>query len=455
MQEFDLVVIGGGSAGLRAARTAARLGARVALAEERELGGECLWAGCVPTKAMVRAAEVWDLVKRASEFGIHADALRTDFAYAMAYKDRKVRQVGGGADPADDAGLGRLGVKYYHKRARFRDSHIVRICDDEVRANRVIIATGTVPSVPSIPGLVETGFITNREAVGLSSLPDSLVVLGGGPIGLEFAQVFRRFGADVTVVELTEQILPNEDPEIADLAAKFLREEGIRILTGARAVCVYSEQGKKRMVVENTGGEEVLEADEILVATGRDAAINGLGLEEAGVEYSRRAIRTDAFLRTSQPHILAAGDAAGGYLFTHVASFEGRLAAENAFAETPVAHNSRVIPRATFIDPEIASAGMTEAAAIAAGMEPLVYRASFADQDRPIIYGDSRGLVKLVADRSSQEILGGHIIGPHASSIIQEIVLAMQRRLPVSAIAETMHAYPTFPEVIESAALSV
>ena len=452
MEQFDLLVIGGGSAGLKAARTAAKMGRRVALAEERELGGECFWAGCVPTKAMVRVADVWHLVRRAGEFGMEVDVRRADFRDAMAYKERAVHAVGGGGDP--DAGLGRLGVRYFHARATFCDPNVVQIGRDVVRAENILLATGTIPFVPHIDGLEETGYITNREAVALERLPKSLLVLGGGPIGLEFAQVFRRFGAEVTVVELGPQILPTEDAQVAELVTGYLREEGIRIMTEAQAVSVSKRQDGKAMVVRSGETAETLVVEEILVATGRAAAVGDLDLESAGVDHSQRAITSNEFLRTNQPHIWAAGDCAGGYLFTHVASYEGKLAAENMFGDNPRPYDPRVVPRATFVDPEVASIGYTETGAIKAGLDISMQTFSFADLDRAILYGEARGLVKLVIEVKTGQIAGGHIVGPHASSVIQEVVLAMQHRLPVTAIAETMHAYPSFPEAVEAAALS-
>lgn len=452
MESYDLVVIGGGSAGLKAARTAAKRGARVALAEERELGGECFWAGCVPTKAMVRAAEVWHLVRRATEFGIEAKVERADFAAAMAFKDRAVRAVGGEGDPT--AGLRRQGIHYIHQRAGFRDPHTVQIGKETVRADRVVIATGTIPFVPYIEGLEGVGYITNREAVALTSLPKSLIVLGGGPIGLEFAQIFRRFGAEVTVVEAGPQILANEDAQIAELVTGYLCDEGIRVLTAARAVAAGASHGSKTLTVQVAGDCLTLSAEEILVAAGRAACTGDLNLEAAGVKYSQRAIATDEFLRTNQPHIWVAGDAAGGYLFTHVASFEGKLVADNAFGDSPTAYNPRVVPRATFVDPEVASVGYTESAALEAGKEVTVRSFSFADLDRAILSGDARGIVKLVIEAGTNQILGAHIVGPQASSVIAEVVLAMQHHLPVTAIAETMHAYPSFPEAVEAAALA-
>ena len=452
MQEFDLVVIGGGSAGLKAGRTAASMGQSVALAEERELGGECFWAGCVPTKAMVRAAQVWHLVRHARKFGLEITIDRADFAEAMRYKANAVRQVAGDGPP--DGGLSRMGASYFPVHARFETPTEIRLGNDVVRGKQVVIATGTVPGVPSIPGLVEAGFITNREAIGLENLPRRIVVIGGGPIGLEFAQVFRRFGAEVTVIERADQILPREDEDIAMLATSFLREEAIRILTGATAERVTVDRGTKHVHVRHGSHIEAIACDEILVAVGRDAATRNLNLEAAGVRHDARCIETDSYLRTSVPHIWAAGDISGGYLFTHVASYEGKLVASNAFTENPEAFDDRVVPRCTFIDPEVASIGLTEREAEECEHKVNTHCFSFADLDRAILHGDPRGLVKLVIDAASGQILGAHLIGPDASSIISEIAICMKNHLPVAAIASTMHAYPSFPEAVEAAALS-
>ncbi len=456
MQEFDLVVIGGGSAGLKAARTAARLGRTVALAEERELGGECFWAGCVPTKAMVRAAQVWHLVRRSHEFGIHVDVRKAEFANAMDYKANALRRIAG--DGPMDGGLSRLGAAYFPLRATFEGPHEVRVGEEVIRGKQIILATGTVPSVPPIPGLEEAGFITNREAVNLQSLPKRLVVLGAGPIGLEFAQVFRRFGAEVMVLERAAHILPREDEEIAALTAGFLQEEGIRLLTDTAATKVEvihdGSGGPKRLHIRRNETDQTLDCDEILVATGRSAAIEGLNIEAAGVAFETKCVRVDHHLRTSVPHIWAAGDVSGGYLFTHVASYEGKLAAMNAFTDKPEPFDHRVVPRATYVDPEVASIGLTEREAREQGMEVVVHSFSFADLDRAILHGEPRGLVKLVVDELDGLLLGAHLTGPDASSILAELAVCMKNHLPVSAIADTMHAYPSFPEAVEAAALS-
>lgn len=452
VKEFELVVIGGGSAGLKAARVAAKMGRQVAVAEELELGGECYWAGCVPTKAMVRAAQVWHLVRNAGKFGIHVEVKEANFADAMQYRYNAQRTIGG--EGGGDAGLSKLGAAYYHTHAAFEDAHHIRIGKDVVRGEQIIVAAGTVPAVPPIPGLKEAGYITNREAVHLKHLPRRMVVLGAGPIGLEFAQIFRRFGAEITVLEYHSQILGKEDCDISALAQTYLEGEGIRILCGVIVTQVEVVNGEKRLTVLAEGMPLTLACDEILVAIGRQVDFDALNIGAAEIAHDERRLTVDNYLRTNQPHILAAGDVCSQYLFTHVASYEGKLAAENTIVERPKPFDHRVVPRCTYLDPEVASIGMTAEEARKINPCVVVHSFSFADLDRAILHGEPRGLIKLVVDELSGLILGAHLIGHEASSILSEIAVCMRNHIPISGIAETMHAYPSFPEAVESAALS-
>lgn len=454
MEFFDLVVIGGGSAGLKAARLAAQMGKRVAVAEERETGGECFWAGCVPTKALLRAAQVWQATQNTAPYGIRVKREHASFSEAMAYKTRKMREVGGEGPP--DAGLSRLGAAFYPVCASFESANHVRLgLKEVVHADKVLIATGTTPAVPPIPGLVETGYITNREAVNLQSLPSRLVVIGAGPIGLEFAQLFRRFGAEITVIELRSQVLPREDAEISSHVAEALSKGGIRILLSAQVECVEKRGKEKWVHVAHAEGNHAISCDEILVAVGRKPAVDSLQMEAAGLQVVGNAVPVDAYLQTPVPSIWAAGDVTGSPLFTHVASYAGAVMVRNAFlnAQEPVDYS--VTPRCTYIAPEVASVGLTEQEAQEAGWDVIVGRFFYSELDRAILHNTTEGLVKLVVDSKTGRILGGHIFGEHASSLIAEIAVCMRNQLPIQALASTMHAYPSFPEAIEAAAIQV
>ncbi len=452
MEEVDLFVIGGGSAGMKAARTAVGMGQRVALAELRETGGECFWAGCVPTKALLWAASVWQMVREADKFGIHPEKLRTDFAEAMTYKESVMRVMSGGAVPDADPGI--PGVHYFHAAASLEDQHHVRVQGNVVKTSHILVATGTDPAIPAIPGLSEAGYITNREAVHLTSLPARLVVLGGGPIGLEFAQMIKRFGSEVTVLERSSHVLSNEDHEISELAETLLKQEGIRILTGVTVERVSHTAVEKTVHILHNDQREAIACSDILVATGRKPATGGLCLDAAGIAEEKEPMKTDGYLRTQVPGIYAAGDVNGGFLFTHVASYAGGLAARNMFGSNPRPMDVRVVPRCTYIDPEVASIGITEKEARAQCLPFRTRCCSFADVDRAILTSRAAGLVKLILDARDDQILGAHIIGPEASSILGEIAVCMKNRLPVQAISSVMHAYPSFPEAIEAAALS-
>ena len=452
MEEVDLFVIGGGSAGMKTARTVAKMGYKVAVAEAKETGGECFWAGCIPTKALLRAASVWQMVREASEFGIHAGELHGDFSEAMAYKKRIMQKLAG--DSPKDAGLSKLGALYFNEKASFESANEIRVGSQVIQAKKVLIATGTDPSIPTIPGLIEAGFITNREAVDLEYLPKQIAIIGGGPIGLEFGQIFHRFGAAVTIIESASHVLPREDSTVAMLAQESIIRQGISIKTATSVKSITRSGNCKSLILQTAMGEERLECDEILISTGRVPATKGLNLGAAGLDDDGKALKVDLMLQTPVPSIYAAGDVTGGYQFTHVASYMGGVAAMNMFGSNPRLADTRVLPRCTYIDPEVASVGITELEAKAANLPVRVQCAHYSDLDKPVLYNRTEGIVKLIVSAVDDQILGAHILGDSASSIISEVAVCMQNRLPVQAIANTMHAFPSFPEVVEAAALS-
>ncbi len=457
--EFDVAVIGAGSAGPKAARTAAKMGAKVAIFEESLIGGECLYTGCVPSKALIHSATLWSKMQRASEFGLpNYTGAMPDFGAVMRHVHRTIEEVGGGS--AIDS-FSRQGITTICERVQFVDAHRVesRKTHTKYRAKQFILCTGSLPSIPPIPGLEEAGYVTNRDVFDWTTLPERVAILGGGAIGCELGQVFRRFGAEVTILHNGPRILARDDADAAMVLQEQLISEGIRIVTNAHANKVTTSGGEKMFHL--TGGEQIV-CDAILVAAGRKSNVRTLNLDAAGVVCAEDGrLKTNAHLQTNIPHIWAAGDVTSEYKFTHVASYEGAVAASNALS---VLHGDapccpadyRVIPRVTYTDPEVASVGLTPAIARLSHPEDAldIARFPFAHLDKSIIHGETSGFVQIVSLREGGTILGAQIAGASAGGLINELCLAMRANLSVADIALTMHAYPTLPEAVEAAALS-
>jgi pyruvate/2-oxoglutarate dehydrogenase complex dihydrolipoamide dehydrogenase (E3) component len=456
MQDFDIAVIGAGSAGPKAARTAAKMGARVVIFEESLVGGECLYTGCVPSKALIHSATLWNRINRAHDFGLpRYEGPPPDFALVMAHARRTVETVGAGS--AVDS-FARAGVTTICERATFVDPHTVETSKTgrRITASQFILCTGSLPTVPPIPGLAEAGFDTNRTVFDYTSLPSRLVVIGGGPIGCELGQVFARFGSHVTLLHNGPRILARDDADAAAVLIHQLVDDGIRILTDVRVAQVETSGSEKILTLQGSG--ERIVCDAILVSAGRRTNVEGLNIEAAGVTLDGGRLKTSASLQTNVPHIWAAGDVTTDYKFTHVVSYEGAVASMNAVAalegKPVIEADYRVVPRVTYTDPEVASVGLTPALARVSYSEPEidVSRFSFSDLDKAIILGDTAGFVQIVSLKSDGAILGAQIVGADAGDLISEICLAMRARLSVGEIALTMHAYPTMPEAVEAAA---
>ena len=451
---FDLVCIGGGVGGLVAASGAVQLGARVALVEKTgSLGGDCLHHGCVPTKALVRATKVASLVRRAREFGIGAGEVAIDFPAVMR-RMRAVQEAAGEADrPERFQGMG---VEVVFGGGRFVSPRVLEVGPERRRltARRFLIATGSRPVVLPIPGLAGTRPLTNETILRLERLPASLIVIGGGPIGLELAQVFGRFGTRVTVIEKMGQLLPREEKDLTDRLEEVLREEGIEIHTASDIERVDRASGACSLRVRSKDGKTTtIDAEEVLAAIGRAPNVEDLGLEAAGVAVEKRGIVVDERMRTTAPHIFAVGDVTGLFPFTHVAEHQAGVAIANAlFPLVRQRANARVVPWVTFTDPELARVGLGEAEARERhGDSVRVHRFDIARFDRALIDGETRGLVKVVCSRRG-EILGAHILAPGAGELLQEYVLAMSRGIRIGAIARTIHPYPTFVQAAKRAA---
>jgi dihydrolipoamide dehydrogenase len=450
--EYDVIVIGAGGAGSTAASSAAKMGKHVALIERDKLGGTCLNYGCDPTKTLLHTAHLLYHAQHASNLGLTFPQAGADWTKVQAHVRQVLETIRGGTLAQANAGIAAQGIELFMGEASFGSAHEIRVNGKTLQGNRFIIATGTIPSFPEIEGLSQTGFITNEEAVALPKLPEHLVVLGGGPIGLEFAQMFSRFGVQVVVLERSQQPLPREDCELALALCAQLGAEGIRLEFGTEMRCGESDQhGKHIHIRDQNGREDELVADQLLVAVGRKPALDTLNLEAAGVHFTAEGIPTNASLRTNVPHIWAAGDITSKYQFTHVASRQGKLAAHNVFAKTPRAFDDSVIPWVTFTDPELARVGQSEADLQKAGIKYRVGRSNFDKLDRAIANDQTFGSVKLLADADGK-ILGGHILGANAGDLIAPVVYAMRFGLTVKMVAEAILPYPTMAEAVRSAA---
>jgi pyruvate/2-oxoglutarate dehydrogenase complex dihydrolipoamide dehydrogenase (E3) component len=442
--EYDLVAIGGGTAGLVTGAGAAYLGANAAIVEKTALGGDCLWTGCVPSKALIAAATVAHEMRTAGRWGLVEHAPLHSFGEVMERMRAARATVAHHDDPER---FRKMGVDVLEGAARFLEPGLLDVEGvGRVRARRIVIATGAGPAVPPIPGLREAGFLTNESAFDQNELPATIAILGGGPIGLEFAQIYARLGARVTVIERDPDVLPGEDPDVARAIRALLAGEGIRFAVGTSVERVERSSDGKALFA--AGGER-FEAAEIFVATGRRPGTDGLELERAGVELDHGAVRVDAHLRTSAKGVWAAGDVAGGLQFTHVAEYMAKTVLQNALLPLKKKADFSGVPRVTYTDPEVAHVGLGQGEAEERGGR--TFRYDFGDLDRAIADGRTEGFVKITADRKGG-IMGATIVGSGAGELIFPLVLARRNGIPLSKIADTIFPYPTRMEGIKRTA---
>jgi pyruvate/2-oxoglutarate dehydrogenase complex dihydrolipoamide dehydrogenase (E3) component len=448
VERYDLAVIGGGTAGLVSSAVSVGIGAKTALIEQHRLGGECLWTGCVPSKALIRSASVLHTLRRAADFGLDAEG-RADFARVMERVHAIIRQI----EPHDSPERFRgMGVDVIQGRARFVSPEHAEVDGRRIHSKRWIIATGSRTAVPPVSGLEEAGYLTHENVWELRALPASLLVLGAGPIGIELAQAFARLGSHVTVVGAAGQVLQREDPEIAAVLHRQLEREGITVRLGSKVTRVRTEDGAKVATVSTATGETEIRAAEILVATGRRPNVEEMGLDTLGVEVSADGVVVDASLRTSASNAWAAGDVAGPYRFTHVADYQARIAVPNALFPVRRKVDYRAVPWCTYTEPEVARVGLTEAEARAEwGDGAGVFRYDHASLDRALCDGEPEGLTKIVLDPKGR-IVGAHVVGPRAGETIHEAVLAVRHRLKLSDLSGMIHIYPTYPESLKRTA---
>ncbi|MBR9828108.1 MAG: FAD-dependent oxidoreductase [Oceanospirillales bacterium] len=444
----NLVVIGAGSAGLVSAYIAATVKARVTLVERDRMGGDCLNTGCVPSKALIRASRVAHEVAHADRYGLRAEPPQVDFARVMARVQEVIRDI----EPHDSIErYTELGVDVCQGRARLISPWEVEIeaADGSLQrltTRSIIIASGARPRVPELPGLAATDYLTSDTLWQLTALPKRLLVLGGGPVGCELAQAFRRLGAEVTLVQRAAQLLPREDGDVAEVVLQRFQAEGIKVLLQTEAVRV---DGHGTLIVRSEAGEQPLAFDRMLLALGRVASTDGLGLDALGIEPEPgRTLATDPFLATRFPNIFACGDVAGPWQFTHTASHQAWYAVVNGLF-APLKRfrvESRVIPWATFIDPEVARVGLSEAEARQQGIAYEVTRYALSDLDRAIADGRTAGFVKVLTPPGKDRILGVTLVGAQAGELIAEWVLAMKHNIGLNKLLGTIHIYPTLAE---------
>jgi pyruvate/2-oxoglutarate dehydrogenase complex dihydrolipoamide dehydrogenase (E3) component len=444
--DFDFAVIGGGSAGYAAARTAAGEGIKVVVVEGgQEIGGLCILRGCMPTKALLYAAEVMHLAQHAEPWGIRAEEVRFNFAQVMARKDTLIQ---GFADYRRQQ-LEEGKFAFLRATAQFQDPHTLGLSTGrQLRARYFLIATGSVIAPPPLPQLGDLDCLNSDTALKLTRLPKSLIVLGGGAVAVEFAQFFARFGVRVTLLQRSAHVLHEFDSDAAIELENVLRREGLTVYTGTRLLDARRVGGQKEVVFEHDGATQRVQAEEVFFALGRAPNTAGLGLEKAGVAVEERRIMTNAQMQTSVPHIYAAGDCTGRHEIVHLAVLQGEVAAHNiAHPDRPKRMDDRLVTEVIFTEPQIAAVGLNEQQAQAGNIPYLAAKYPFNDHGKSLIMEARDGFVKLLADPGTGEILGGACVGPMGGELIHEIIAAMSKRMTVQELAAMPHYHPTLAEI--------
>lgn len=446
----DICVIGGGSGGLTVAAAAAAFGVDVVLIESGKMGGDCLNYGCVPSKAMIAAGKTADTMRHAEKFGIKSVDPEVNFGRVHDH----VHSVIGAIAPNDSVErFTSLGVKVIEDHGKFIDAKSVAAGDYEIKARRFVIATGSRAFVPPIPGLDTIDYLTNETLFEQRRKPSHLIVIGGGPIGMEMAQAHRRLGSQVTVIEAMKA-MGKDDPELAAIVLDRVRADGVDIREDTKVVSVEKKGAKGvRVVVENHGEQSHVDGTHILVATGRAANVDGLGLDEAGVDFDRRGVKVDKALRTSNKRIYAIGDVAGGLQFTHVAGYHAGLVIQSILFRIPGKPNDEIIPWATYTDPELAHVGLTEDQARGRHKDITILRWPYAENDRAQAERKTDGLVKMITDRKGR-ILGASIAGAGAGEMINMFALAVSKKMKAGDLRGFVAPYPTMTEITKRAATS-
>jgi pyruvate/2-oxoglutarate dehydrogenase complex dihydrolipoamide dehydrogenase (E3) component len=444
--DYDIGIIGGGAAGLTVASGAAQLGAKTLLVEkENVLGGDCLHFGCVPSKTLIRTARAYHTLKNSRAFGLPGvEVPPVDFTRV---KERIQSVIATIQKHDSEERFCSLGAKVQFGEPRFVDEHAVRLNGSTVSAKTWVIATGSSPAGPPVKEVDQSYCITNREIFSLDRLPESMIILGAGPIAVEMAQAFSRLGTRVQVVQRSDQILTKEDRDMADALMQVLIGEGVSFHLNASVLSVIDLGHGKEVRIRDKEGQAVsLSAEQVLVAMGRDPNSTGLNLEGIGVEFDRRGVKVDERMRTTQKHIYAAGDVTGRFQFTHAAGYEGGIVVSNAIFHLPRKADYTFLPWCTYTDPELASIGMNEKRAREAGIEYSVFTEAFRDNDRSLTEGEHVGKIKMLLDKG-QKPIGIQIFGPRAGELLSEWVAVLNGKVRLSTLASAVHPYPTLGEI--------
>jgi pyruvate/2-oxoglutarate dehydrogenase complex dihydrolipoamide dehydrogenase (E3) component len=444
--DFDIGVIGGGAAGLTVTAGAAQLGAKTLLIEkENELGGDCLHFGCVPSKTLIKSAQVVHQMRNAPKYGLPpVEVPPVDFRQ-VAKRIKSVIDVIQKHDSEER--FCKLGARVEFGSPTFSDERTVRLNGSAYTAKNWVIATGSSAVAPPIAGLDQTPHLTNREIFYMDRLPASMIILGAGPIGCEMGQAFNRLGTKVAIVDMAAHILGKEDPDMSGMVRSAMESEGVDFHLKCSIESVRDLGAEKEVTIRTEDGQTgSLKAEQLLVALGRGANVDGLGLENIGVEFDRRGIKVDNRLRTSQKHIYAAGDVAGGFQFTHAAGYEGGIVVSNAIFRLPRKVDYTFLPWCTYTDPPLGSIGMNESMAKAAGIDYTVWMEEFKDNDRSLAEGEMTGRIKMILDGSEKPI-GVQILGPHAGDLLGEWVAVLNGKVKLSTLAAAVHPYPTIGEI--------
>lgn len=444
---YNLVVIGAGTAGLVTAAAGVSLGARVALIERRLLGGDCLNLGCVPSKSIIRSSRVAAELSQASQYGLSSAGLKPQIDFITVME--RMRRLRAHISHHDSAQRFReLGVDVFLGHGQFIGRDTVKVEDKILRFKKAVIATGARPTLPPLPGVSEVGFLTSETVFSLTELPAHLAVLGGGPIGCELSQAFQRLGSQVTIIQKPPQLLPREDRDAADIITHTLRDEGVDIRLETNLNKVEPSGNRKTLHLEGNGKQQSLEVDEILVAVGRTPNLDGLNLEEAGVQHTGEGVQVNDFLQTSNPRIYAAGDVCMKWKFTHAAEAAARIVIQNALFLGRKRLSNLTMPWCTYTDPEVAHVGLHAKDARKKGVEVETFMRLFSEVDRGIIDGE-KGFVKMVLKKGSDKILGATIVNSHAGEMISEIGVAIVAGVGLKKLSNVIHPYPTQAEAIK------